>query len=277
MPSSRRSSQPGDQTQVSWQEYWSRLSFPSPGDLPDPRLLRLLHQQVGSLPLAPPQPTHVSSNQPLHSAWWFRYTCSSMIWTQQPGEAASTTAPASQRTHEDLLEATPPEAGGWERNSGVTSSPALPATPCSTPEAGGQLEAGQGLKQRAPSWGPQPSDLGELPFSDLCRRENPPTQPEPSHEMTPTSHRMYQRGVGTGSLENTGAGHSRVLGVRSDSCFSQTRTSPSQGDPGHLITAHRHWLSPLQRLSCAESSWDRSRGLHLSPQLPVKLVGAETQ
>ena len=81
MPSSRRSSQPGDQTQVSWQEYWSGLSFPSPGDLPDPRLLRLLHQQVGSLPVAPLQPTHVSSNQPLHSAWWFRYTCSSMIWT----------------------------------------------------------------------------------------------------------------------------------------------------------------------------------------------------
>ena len=44
---------------------------------------------------------------------------------QQPGEAASTTAPASQRTHEDLLEATPPEAGGWERNSAVTSSPLL--------------------------------------------------------------------------------------------------------------------------------------------------------
>lgn len=82
---------------------------------------------------------------------------------------------------------------------------------------------------------------------------------------------MYQRGVGTGSLENTGAGHSRVLGVRSDSCFSQTQMSPSQGDPGHLITAHRRWLSPLRRLSCAESSWDRSRGLHLSPQLPVKL------
>ena len=38
MPFSRESSQPGDQTQVSWQEYWSGLSFPSPGDLPDPEM-----------------------------------------------------------------------------------------------------------------------------------------------------------------------------------------------------------------------------------------------
>ena len=42
------------------QKYWSGLPFPSPGDLPHPgtgrklRLLRLLHWQVGSLPLAPP-------------------------------------------------------------------------------------------------------------------------------------------------------------------------------------------------------------------------------
>ena len=40
------------------QEYWSGLSFPSPGDLPDPgtepRLLCLLHWQVGYLLLAPP-------------------------------------------------------------------------------------------------------------------------------------------------------------------------------------------------------------------------------
>ena len=40
------------------QEYWSRLPFPPPGDLPDqgssPRLLHLLHWQLGSLPLAPP-------------------------------------------------------------------------------------------------------------------------------------------------------------------------------------------------------------------------------
>lgn len=67
---------------------------------------------------------------------------------------------------------------------------ALPATPCSTPEAGGQLEAGQGLKQRAPSRGPEPSDPGELPFSDLRHREDPLTQPEPSHEMTPTNHNV---------------------------------------------------------------------------------------
>ena len=48
------------------QEYWSGLPCPPPGDLPDSgieptspvsysfRLLRLLHWQVGSLPLAPP-------------------------------------------------------------------------------------------------------------------------------------------------------------------------------------------------------------------------------
>ena len=40
------------------QEYWTGLPCPSPGDLPnpgiEPRLFRLLHWQVGSLPLAPP-------------------------------------------------------------------------------------------------------------------------------------------------------------------------------------------------------------------------------
>ena len=94
--------------------------------------------------------------------------------SQQPGEAVLT-------THKDLLEATPPEAGG-------------------------QLEVGQGLKQRAPSRGPEPSDLGELPFpepsdlgelpfSDLPGREDPPTQPEPSYEMTPTNHIVYIKEV----------------------------------------------------------------------------------
>ena len=38
--------------------YWNGLPFPSPGDLPDPRikpaLLGLLHWQAGSLPLVPP-------------------------------------------------------------------------------------------------------------------------------------------------------------------------------------------------------------------------------
>ena len=40
------------------QEYWDGLPFHSPEDLPDPGsnlyLLRLLHWQAGSLPLAPP-------------------------------------------------------------------------------------------------------------------------------------------------------------------------------------------------------------------------------
>ena len=39
------------------QEYWSGLPCPPPGHLPDPGMepiLRLLHWQAGSLPLAPP-------------------------------------------------------------------------------------------------------------------------------------------------------------------------------------------------------------------------------
>ena len=37
------------------QEYWSGLSFPSPGDLPDPRIGQAsLHWQAGSLPPVPP-------------------------------------------------------------------------------------------------------------------------------------------------------------------------------------------------------------------------------
>jgi len=43
----------------SWQEYWSGLPFPSPGDLPNPGIkptsLCLLHWQAGSLPLVPPE------------------------------------------------------------------------------------------------------------------------------------------------------------------------------------------------------------------------------
>ena len=34
------------------QEYWSGLAFPSPGDLPNPDRLCLLHWQVDSLPLS---------------------------------------------------------------------------------------------------------------------------------------------------------------------------------------------------------------------------------
>ena len=33
------------------QEDWSQLPFPSPGDLPNPGRVSLLHWQVGSLPL----------------------------------------------------------------------------------------------------------------------------------------------------------------------------------------------------------------------------------
>ena len=45
-------------TGISRQEYWSGLSFPSPGDLPNPGIKPVsltpnLHLQAGSLPLAP--------------------------------------------------------------------------------------------------------------------------------------------------------------------------------------------------------------------------------
>lgn len=76
----------------------------------------------------------------------------------------------------------------------------LEATP---PEAGGRLEVGQGLKQRAPSRGPEPSDLGELPFSDLPCREDPPTQPESSHETNPTNHIVYIKEVSEQACRRT--------------------------------------------------------------------------
>ena len=42
-------------TEIWRQEYWNKLPFPTPGDLPNlgmqPVLLNLLHLQVGSLPL----------------------------------------------------------------------------------------------------------------------------------------------------------------------------------------------------------------------------------
>ena len=41
---------------------WSGLPFPTPGDLPHPGLLCLLHRQAGSLPLVPPgKPTVTGS------------------------------------------------------------------------------------------------------------------------------------------------------------------------------------------------------------------------
>ena len=46
-------------TGFSRQEYWSGLPGPSAGNLPDPSLLCLLHWQVGSLPLAPPEKPNI--------------------------------------------------------------------------------------------------------------------------------------------------------------------------------------------------------------------------
>ena len=45
--------------EFSSQEYWSRMPFPTPGDLPDGNLnLSLLHWQADSLPQAPPVKPH---------------------------------------------------------------------------------------------------------------------------------------------------------------------------------------------------------------------------
>ena len=53
--SSMDCSPPGFSVEFSRQEYWSKLSFPSPGDFPDPGLnpclLHLLYRQANSLPL----------------------------------------------------------------------------------------------------------------------------------------------------------------------------------------------------------------------------------
>ena len=70
------------------QEYWSGLPFPSPGGFPDPETEpvsgRLLHWQVGSLPLAPPgEPTNsVDSNVPRfwHCLSLHYYTCWSILY-----------------------------------------------------------------------------------------------------------------------------------------------------------------------------------------------------
>ena len=40
--------------EFSKQEYWRGLPFPSPGDLPDPEIMSLLHWQANSLPSEPP-------------------------------------------------------------------------------------------------------------------------------------------------------------------------------------------------------------------------------
>ena len=46
-------------TDISRQEYWSGLPFPSPGGLPDPGIkLRSLALQVDCLPSEPPEKSH---------------------------------------------------------------------------------------------------------------------------------------------------------------------------------------------------------------------------
>ena len=63
---------------VSWQEYWSGLPFPTPGDLStrgsNSNLLHLLYWQADSLPLVPPgEPAKTAHLEPFffHSNWFF--------------------------------------------------------------------------------------------------------------------------------------------------------------------------------------------------------------
>ena len=60
------------------QGYWSGLPFSLPGDLPDPCLLHLLHWQVDSLPLAPPEKPGIPTRELLkqakcvtHGSWFY--------------------------------------------------------------------------------------------------------------------------------------------------------------------------------------------------------------
>ena len=58
----------------SWQEYWSGLPCPPPGDLPDPgielRLLCLQYWQAGSLPLTPPGKPWFVTLLPFIDTWF---------------------------------------------------------------------------------------------------------------------------------------------------------------------------------------------------------------
>ena len=64
------------------QEYWSGLSFPSPGDLPNPGIK--LHWQVASLPLGLPGKPQGKGNQPEI------FYCCSLLSSLQDGGAAGT-------------------------------------------------------------------------------------------------------------------------------------------------------------------------------------------
>ena len=54
--------------EFSWQEYWSWLPFPSPGDLPDLRIESgLLHWWAASLPLSHQGNTHTHTHTHTHT------------------------------------------------------------------------------------------------------------------------------------------------------------------------------------------------------------------
>ena len=54
------------------QEYWNRLSFSPPADLPNPGIepMSLLHSQAGSLPIPPPGKPNGEMWEPNRTRWW---------------------------------------------------------------------------------------------------------------------------------------------------------------------------------------------------------------
>ena len=71
-----------------WQEYWSGLPFPSPGDLPDPGIEpRSPALQADSLPSeSPGKPSEVSQRQILYDIYFFFFVAENTIRTLQTRE-----------------------------------------------------------------------------------------------------------------------------------------------------------------------------------------------
>ena len=68
------------------QKHWGGLPFPPPGDLPNTRLLHLLHWQAGSLPLAPHgKPMSILEG----NGTSLQYSCLKIPWTGEPGRLPS--------------------------------------------------------------------------------------------------------------------------------------------------------------------------------------------
>ena len=93
------------------QEYWSRLSFPSPRDFPDPgsepSFLHLLHYQVDSLPLS-----HLGSSHD-----W--YTSKKWRLEHRQAECVGTTVSSHLQARDRALRR---NQSCWHRDLGLTAS-----------------------------------------------------------------------------------------------------------------------------------------------------------